>query len=188
MLNLSQLAHLRVVYGQITVQMCTNQTIAYISTWFGQMIDIAIRGAFINCGQNCIAAERFYIQEGIYDKFVDEITIRSRKFRQGPSGGVSMGTKDFGSMTMPQQVEIVDAFVQDAIRKGARLIHGGRKVENCPKESLCYSVTVLADVDHSMDIANKEVPRTPLFHPIFHFTFYPWPDIMVRVNLIAYFL
>lgn len=35
-----------------------------------QVLDIAVRGAFINCGQNCVAAERFYVQEGVYDQFV----------------------------------------------------------------------------------------------------------------------
>jgi len=118
---------------------------------FDHMIEIALRGAFINCGQNCISSERFYVQASIYDKFVAEIERRIKTLRQG-----TPGTCDFGSMTMPAQVGIVDTLVQDAIAKGARLIKGGKQIPGTPKNSLYYGITVLADVNNSMRIAKEE--------------------------------
>jgi len=42
--------------------------IVFNSASIDQAVDRGLRGAFINCGQNCISAERFYVQSGIYDK------------------------------------------------------------------------------------------------------------------------
>jgi aldehyde dehydrogenase (NAD+) len=54
------------------------------------------------------------------------------------------------------QVDVVDDLVQDAIRKGARVIKGGRALPGKPDKSLLYELTVLADVTHHMRIANEE--------------------------------
>jgi acyl-CoA reductase-like NAD-dependent aldehyde dehydrogenase len=56
---------------------------------------------------------------GVYDKFVKRIETRMQAMRQGDS---CAGTCDFGSMTMPAQVDLVDGLVQDAITNGARII------------------------------------------------------------------
>jgi len=125
--------------------------VAFADCDFDHMLEIAIRGAFINCGQNCISSERFYVQAPIYDKFVAEIERRAKTLRQG-----TPGTCDFGSMTMPAQVGIVDTLVKDAVAKGARLLKGGAQIPGTPANSLYYGITILADVNHSMRIANEE--------------------------------
>jgi acyl-CoA reductase-like NAD-dependent aldehyde dehydrogenase len=49
---------------------------------FAYFTDMAVRGAFFNCGQNCISAERFFIYEPIYDKFVNEVVKTAKNVRQ----------------------------------------------------------------------------------------------------------
>lgn len=71
---------------------------------FAPMLDIAVRGAFINCGQNCISAERFYIQSGVYDKFVTEVVKKVKQLEQGETHVCQDKRCDFGAITMPAQV------------------------------------------------------------------------------------
>jgi len=132
---------------------------------FDQMIDVAIRGAFINLGQNCVSAERFYIQAGIYDKFISTVAAKMAATKQGPSvlpeernsGDAISRTCDFGAMTMPAQVTIVQDLVEDAKRSGARIVYGGKRPEGVEhKGGLYWTPTVIADVTHDMKIANEE--------------------------------
>jgi acyl-CoA reductase-like NAD-dependent aldehyde dehydrogenase len=99
---------------------------------FDHMLDVAIRGAFINCGQNCISSERFYVQAGVYDRFVAAVDSKMRCVRQG-SSLLDGGTYDFGSMTMAGQVRIVDELVRDAVARGARVVSGGGPRDPYPR-------------------------------------------------------
>jgi acyl-CoA reductase-like NAD-dependent aldehyde dehydrogenase len=119
---------------------------------FEQATAIALRSTFFNCGQNCIAAERFYVQRSIYPQFVKFMREKVSNFRQG---NALEGHVDIGSMCMPRQVEIVDELVQDAVKKGAKVECGARKNPNL-KEGLFYEPTVLSDVSHEMRIIKEE--------------------------------
>ena len=70
---------------------------------FNQVIQIAMRGTFQNCGQNCIGLERLVVHEKIYDKFVKEMEKRIGALRQGPPLSASKSV-DCGAMTMAQAV------------------------------------------------------------------------------------
>ncbi|MGZ3429394.1 MAG: aldehyde dehydrogenase family protein, partial [Polyangia bacterium] len=56
--------------------------------------------------------ERVYVEEPIYDEFVQRVTDTVRGLRQGAPAGV--GTVDIGAVTFPPQVEIIDEHVRDA--------------------------------------------------------------------------
>lgn len=109
----------------------------------------ALWGAFGNSGQTCMAVERVYVHESIYDRFVDEVVARTSKLRQGVGPN-----QDIGSMTFERQVDIVERHVADAKAKGATVLTGGRRVPGKP--GLWYEPTVLVDVDHGMDIMTEE--------------------------------
>ncbi|ELR24739.1 aldehyde dehydrogenase [Acanthamoeba castellanii str. Neff] len=114
--------------------------------------EVALRGVFVNCGQNCIAAERIYVHNKILPKFEEVVAKKVAAFRQGAS--VNGGCFDVGSMTMPRQLEIVDELVQAAIQDGAKVLAGAKRDE---KPGLFYRPTVLSNVNHSMRIVNEEV-------------------------------
>jgi len=116
--------------------------------------EVALRGVFVNCGQNCIAAERIYVHQRILSQFEAIVAQKVAAFRQGAS--VNGGCFDVGSMTMPRQLEIVDELVQDAIKNGAKALAGGQRDQDQP-EGLFYRPTVLSQVRQSMRIVNEEV-------------------------------
>jgi acyl-CoA reductase-like NAD-dependent aldehyde dehydrogenase len=109
----------------------------------------AVWGAFTNSGQTCIAVERVYVEEKVYDRFVDLVVDKTKALRQGVGSG-----NDIGSMTFGPQIDIVERHVDDALAKGARALTGGRRAPDKP--GLWYEPTVLVDVDHEMDVMREE--------------------------------
>ncbi|MDX6688673.1 MAG: hypothetical protein QOG15_130 [Solirubrobacteraceae bacterium] len=112
-----------------------------------------------NSGQTCISIERVYVEEPIYDAFVEKVAGIVGGLRQGES--TAAGTVEVGAMTFPKQMDIVDAHVQDALAKGARALTGGKRREG-PGDF--YEPTVLVDVDHSLKAMTEETfgPTVPI--------------------------
>lgn len=84
-----------------------------------QTIPTAMKGAFFSCGQNCAGAERFFVQEAVYDDFVNQVAQVTKRMRQGPALGG--GTIDCGAMCMPGLAEKVADLVGDAVQHGAKV-------------------------------------------------------------------
>jgi acyl-CoA reductase-like NAD-dependent aldehyde dehydrogenase len=108
----------------------------------------------LNCGQNCIAAERIYVHKSVYDKFVARVTERLKTIPQG-FDAVDGRVNSFGSMTMPAQLEKVESLVNDAVSKGAKVASGGKRNDNY-KGGLFYEPTVLINVNHEMKVVADE--------------------------------
>ena len=109
----------------------------------------AVWGAYMNAGQTCMSVERVYVEDAVYDRFVDLVVERTRAVRQGRGPG-----HDIGSMSFGPQVDIVERHVADAEAKGAKVLTGGRRVPG--RAGLWYEPTVLVDVDHTMDVMRDE--------------------------------
>ncbi len=118
-----------------------------------QAVSTALFGVFNACGQMCVGVERIYVFSGIYEQFVAQVTERARALRQGPPLA-GEGEVDIGAMTMPRQLEVIQALVDDAVAKGARLLLGGRA--RAELGGNFYPPTILVDVDHSMRITREE--------------------------------
>ena len=118
-----------------------------------QAAHAAVSAAFIASGQMCLAAERVLVFDAIYDDFVARVQDITLRLRQGaPLQGKVV---DIGAMTMPAQVDIVDALVQDALSKGAQLKAGGQRAARKPSKHY-YEPTILAEVSPDMRIMNEE--------------------------------
>eukprot|EP01132_Coremiostelium_polycephalum_P008006 gene8006-9851_t len=114
---------------------------------------IVQRGCFINLGQNCISSERVFVHEKVYDRFCKAIADKINSLKQGPP---ESGHFDFGSMTMPAQVDKVEGLVNLAVKEGARLLAGGKRNPNFANTSNFFLPTVLADVTENMTIFKEE--------------------------------
>lgn len=111
----------------------------------------AIWGGLFNSGQSCIAVERIYVEDGIYDQFLDRLTTEVNKIRVGHDQQGDF-TAEYGAMATESQVQIVEAQVADALAKGARIVTGGRRAE----KGLFFPPTILVDVDHTMTCMREE--------------------------------
>jgi acyl-CoA reductase-like NAD-dependent aldehyde dehydrogenase len=119
----------------------------------------AIWGGLFNSGQSCIAVERIYVEEPVYDDFVSRLVAEVNTLRQGHDAQGSFAT-EFGAMATESQVQIVERHVADAVAKGARVLTGGTRGAH----GLFYPPTVLVDVDHTMSCMREETfgPLLPI--------------------------
>jgi acyl-CoA reductase-like NAD-dependent aldehyde dehydrogenase len=107
-------------------------------------------GALMNSGQACTSIERVYVEAAVYQPFVDKVFARIRAIRQGPSED----TVEMGSMTSEIQLKKIEAQVNEAVARGARVLAGGRRNPNF--NGFYYEPTVLVDVDQSMSVMREE--------------------------------
>jgi succinate-semialdehyde dehydrogenase/glutarate-semialdehyde dehydrogenase len=118
-------------------------------------IDAAIEGAMIakmrNMGEACTAANRFYVHEKVHDEFASKLTAKMSglKIGNGLDDGVNLGplvNKD----GRDKVIELVD----DAVKKGAKVLTGG-KVADGP--GFFYPATVLTNVSDDSKMLNEEI-------------------------------
>ena len=124
-------------------------------------VDSAVDGAMVskyrNAGQTCECANRLYVQEGVYDAFVEKLAAKAQGIKVG--NGFEAGVNQ-GPLIDAQAMRKVQAHVADALAKGARVVTGGQ-----PQGERFFTPTVLADVTPDMVCAREETfgPVAPVF-------------------------
>ncbi|MCO5071670.1 MAG: NAD-dependent succinate-semialdehyde dehydrogenase [Rhizobiaceae bacterium] len=123
--------------------------IAFADCAFDRAVDRAIAAKFATSGQDCLAANRFYIERPIYERFVSAFAAKVRKMRIGPG----MSDPDIGPLMNERAIAKQKEHVADALARGARLITGGSVHLAGP---LFFEPTVLADVPEDAAIFREE--------------------------------
>src|SRR5438094_8289354 len=121
-------------------------------------------GRFFNAGQACLAVKRVYLFEQIAEEFMTKIADRARK--EWPVGdGLKEGVK-MGPLHTERQRAEVESQVADAVKRGAKVLAGGKRPEGKEFEKGWYmEATVLRDVPEDSRMATEEVfgPALPIF-------------------------
>ncbi|MCB1417457.1 MAG: NAD-dependent succinate-semialdehyde dehydrogenase [Notoacmeibacter sp.] len=126
-------------------------------------IDRAVEGAiaakYRNSGQTCVCTNRFFVQDGIYDVFVEKLAAATNQLKVGPGTeeGVNQGPLiDMGA------VEKVEDFIADAKAKGGRVVAGG---ERHALGGSFFMPTVIADASTDMKFMKEEIfgPVAPVY-------------------------
>ena len=120
----------------------------------------AMTSKFRNSGQTCVCANRFIVQDSIYDAFAAMLVEEVR--RQLVVGPGSCRECNQGPLIDERAVAKIEGQIADALAKGARLAIGGRRVAG---PGSFFEPTVLLDVTQEMRIAHEETfgPVAPLF-------------------------
>jgi acyl-CoA reductase-like NAD-dependent aldehyde dehydrogenase len=82
--------------------------------------DAAAWGAMSNAGQTCVGIERVYVVSGVYHAFLDKLRERVSAIRAGEDREA-----DYGPMTMPSQLGVIERHVADALARDGRPVIGG---------------------------------------------------------------
>lgn len=120
-------------------------------------------GRFFNCGQACLAIKRLYLFDLIADAFIEKLVARTEKLRVGH--GMAEGTV-IGPMHSETQRAEVEAQVEDAVGRGAKVLTGGKRPEGeVFDKGYFYQPTLLAEVPEDARVATEEVfgPALPIF-------------------------
>jgi acyl-CoA reductase-like NAD-dependent aldehyde dehydrogenase len=131
--------------------------------------DACAWGAMSNAGQTCIGVERVYVVEDVYHTFLEKLTERVTSLRPGEDREA-----DYGPMTMPAQIEVIETHIADALARGGRPVVGGIAsirapyvgpviLADVPEESRAVTdetfgptvtVTAVADLAQAVELAN----------------------------------
>ena len=115
----------------------------------------AVAGAYINCGQDCTAATRAYVQEPLYEDFVAGVADLARGLNVGPT--LDPAT-DMGPLITSGQRERVHGFVERARGYGAKVVTGGAFSSAAGTEDgWYYEPTVIVDAAQDSEIVQQEV-------------------------------
>jgi acyl-CoA reductase-like NAD-dependent aldehyde dehydrogenase len=118
----------------------------------------AVWAAYLNTGQVCTSAERFYVLPSIYDDFVDAVVEETSKLVVGDP---MEEATDIGPLVRAVQRDKVEAQLQAAATAGAKVLHGGDRPLD---KGFFLNPAVVVDVDDSMELMTKETfgPVAPI--------------------------
>jgi acyl-CoA reductase-like NAD-dependent aldehyde dehydrogenase len=116
-------------------------------------------GAFYNNGQSCCAVERIYVHEKVYDKYVDEFVKEVKSWKAGlpTEYGIYIGP-----LSRKEQVTVLEQQVNDALKKGATILTGGKRANSKARpddpvgRGYFFEPTVLVNVNHNMTVMTDE--------------------------------
>ena len=124
-------------------------------------IDSAVEGAmaskYRNAGQTCVCANRIYVQDGVYDQFVEKFAVKVKGLKVG--NGFAEGVTT-GPLIEGKAVAKVAQHLADALAKGGKLLAGGKKLDG-----QFFEPTLVGDATADMLCAKEETfgPFAPVF-------------------------
>lgn len=125
-------------------------------------VSAASVGRFFNCGQACLAIKRLYLFEKIADLFIEKLVDRAKKLRVG--NGLRPETM-IGPLHTAAQRQEVEEQIEDAVRRGARILCGGKRPEGEEYDRGFFLLpTLLTDIDPGSRIVTEECfgPALPI--------------------------
>ena len=118
----------------------------------------AAQGKFRNAGQVCVSPTRFYIQESIYQEFIEAFVDQTKKINVG--NGIMEGMT-MGPVVAERRLTVMEEIVSDAVDKGAEVLTGGKRIGN---QGFFFEPTVIKNVTDNAKIMIDEPfgPVAPL--------------------------
>ena len=115
----------------------------------------AVVGGYVNCGQDCTAATRVYVQDSVYDTFMDSFLSKVKQIRVGNPANEST---DMGPLISATQRATVEGFVERALRAGANIVAGGKRA-SVPglEKGFFFEPTVIREDRNDAEIVQSEV-------------------------------
>jgi succinate-semialdehyde dehydrogenase/glutarate-semialdehyde dehydrogenase len=114
---------------------------------------------FMNCGQSCVAVKRIFVEQEIYEPFVNKVVAKVKRLRLGPG---SHPDTEVGPLIRERQVAALESQLNDAIVKGATVLCGGKRRPDLGP--LFFEPAVLVDLNSTMKILQEETfgPLLPI--------------------------
>ncbi|MBZ0288297.1 MAG: aldehyde dehydrogenase family protein [Anaerolineae bacterium] len=119
-------------------------------------VDLAATGALIgaldNCGQICVSTERVYVEDGIYDRFMERLQHYAKQIKI--SNEDDFFDVHMGSLTNERELLRTEEHIADAVSQGAQVVFGGKRRPDLGP--LFFEPTILTDVNHDMKLMREE--------------------------------
>ncbi len=130
-------------------------------------LEAAVAGAmlckFRNSGQTCVCANRFYVQDAVYDAFAERLAVAVSTLKVG--NGIEPGVTQ-GPLIDEAAVAKVESHIADALARGGRILCGGERYrDNGSRQGTFFQPTIITNAKSGMKVAKEETfgPVAPLF-------------------------
>ena len=118
-------------------------------------LSAATTGMFVNAGQQCSVGSRLFLQEEIYDSFLEQFLKVAKRVRVGNPFDPSV---HMGAVSSQEQLEKIERYVAIGLEEGGRILCGGsRPTDPALQNGYYYLPTVFADVANSMQVCQDEI-------------------------------
>jgi acyl-CoA reductase-like NAD-dependent aldehyde dehydrogenase len=119
---------------------------------FEKTVENVVDGAMYNAGQSCCAVERVYVHKSLYGRFIEACEALVAAYVMGDPGSE---TTTLGPIAQPHHVAELEALVEDARAKGARVVAGGKRA-SVDGRGRFFEATLIADGTHTMKLFKAE--------------------------------
>jgi len=126
--------------------------IVFDSADLDKAVEGAIASKFRNCGQTCVSANRFIIQEKVFDTFVKKLKDKMGTLKLGDGSKPDINQ---GPLINKKQVEKVEGIVKDAVDKGATVVYGGKPASSVGPQF--FEPTLLTNIKPDMACYTEEI-------------------------------
>lgn len=117
-----------------------------------EAVNGVIQSKFYNSGQNCLAANRIYVQEQVIEQFIDLLRFETSKLVVG--NGLDPST-NIGPLINKESCDRMEFLVHDAIKNGAKIQYGGKRLSELDN-GYFFEPTILSHVDDDMSVMKEE--------------------------------
>ncbi len=116
---------------------------------FNEMLPALLKGGFYHAGQVCVSVQRVFVHESICDDVASQLAERTKKIVVGNQ----MDEKtEVGPLILPREVDRVEAWVNEAVAAGAKLLCGGKRISET-----CYQPTILLNPPANVKVSTQEI-------------------------------
>lgn len=116
---------------------------------FSELIPAIIKGGFYHAGQVCVSVQRVFVHENILAEVAELLVKETKKLIVG--NPLDEKTQ-VGPLILPKEVDRVEAWVNEAVNEGAKLLCGGKRISNT-----CYEPTILFNPDKISLVSTQEI-------------------------------
>jgi acyl-CoA reductase-like NAD-dependent aldehyde dehydrogenase len=113
------------------------------------IIEPIVKGGYYHAGQVCVSTQRIYVHDAVINDFTERLVARVKTLR---TGDPTLKDTEVGPLIIPKEVDRVASWIDEAVKGGARLATGGKRLSQTTLEP-----TVLIDPDPEARISSEEV-------------------------------
>uniref|UniRef100_A0AAR5Q7J5 10-formyltetrahydrofolate dehydrogenase n=1 Tax=Dendroctonus ponderosae TaxID=77166 RepID=A0AAR5Q7J5_DENPD len=150
--------------GQVIMKSCAESNLKKVSLELGgkspliifsdcdldKAVRLGMQSVFFNKGENCIAAGRLFVEDAVHDEFIRRVVAETKKIAIGDP--LSKATSHGPQNHLAHLNKLLE-YVQIGIREGAKLQHGGRRLN---RTGYFFEPTILSNVEDHMYVAKEE--------------------------------
>ncbi|XP_066257590.1 cytosolic 10-formyltetrahydrofolate dehydrogenase [Euwallacea similis] len=150
--------------GQVIMKSCAESNLKKVSLELGgkspliifndcdldKAVRLGMQSVFFNKGENCIAAGRLFVEDGIHDEFIRRVVAETKKITIGDP--LNKSTSHGPQNHLAHLNKLLD-YVQKGVKEGAKLEYGGKRVK---RTGYFFEPTVLTNVEDHMYVAKEE--------------------------------